>query len=317
MSSNLHYHEHKISSSLKSKRYGHKPAVIWLTGLSGSGKSTIANLLETKLFDLGCKTYILDGDNVRMGLNNDLGFKPHERKENIRRVGEASALFADSGIIVISAFISPYSEDRLQARKACTHDFIEVHVDCDLSSCESRDPKGLYKKARAGLLPDFTGIDSPYEKPVNPEVLVKTNEDNAFECVDQILRCLEKRKIIPSVLGKINTLDKNKTIAIDFDGVVHAYSRGFEGLENVYDDVHPGARSAIASLNKAGYKLIIMSSRPAYVIRSWLKKHALDSYFNDVTNIKRPASFYIDDHAIEFKKGSEDSWTSALDKILK
>jgi len=317
MKNNLYFHEHKISNEMKVKRFGHKPAVIWLTGLSGSGKSTIANLLETKLFDIGCKTYILDGDNVRLGLNKDLGFQPHERKENIRRVGEVSALFADSGTIVISAFISPYSEDRLRARKVCNSSFIEVHVDCDLSSCEERDPKGLYKKARAGLISEFTGIDSPYEKPVDPEVYLKTDKEAVSECVDRIMRFLESKKIIKSSLGTVSTLDKSKTVAIDFDGVIHSYSRGFQGLENAYDGVHPGAREGIAALNKAGYKLVIVSSRPAYVIRDWLKKYALDSYFEDVANIKRPASFYIDDRAIEFKKGRKNSWKLALDKILK
>ncbi len=123
--------------------------------------------------------------------------------------------------------------------------------------------------------------------------------------------------IIKSSLGTVSTLDKSKTVAIDFDGVIHSYSRGFQGLENAYDGVHPGAREGIAALNKAGYKLVIVSSRPAYVIRDWLKKYALDSYFEDVANIKRPASFYIDDRAIEFKKGRKNSWKLALDKILK
>ena len=316
MSTNLHYHEHNISTEQKSKRYGHKPAVVWLTGLSGSGKSTIANLLEVKLFDLGYKTYILDGDNVRLGLNNDLGFSPEERTENIRRIGEVAALFADSGTIVISAFISPYIKDRLRARQACSHDFVEVHVDCDLSSCEDRDPKGLYKKARAGIIKGFTGIDAPYEEPVNPEVLVKTDENSVGECADKIISELCNRGIIADSLGKISTLDKSKTIAIDFDGVVHAYSRGFDGLENAYDEPHFGAERSIKKLKEAGYKLVIMSSRPAFVIRKWLENYGLDSYFDDVTNVKRPASYYIDDHAVEFKKGDKNSWLRALNKIL-
>jgi len=316
MTTNLHFHEHKIPTELKSKRYGHKPAVVWLTGLSGSGKSTIANLLEAKLFDLGYKTYILDGDNVRLGLNNDLGFSPEDRTENIRRIGEVAALFADSGTIVISAFISPYQEDRLRARNACSHDFIEVHVDCDLSSCETRDPKGLYKKARAGIIKGFTGIDAPYEKPSNPEVLVKTDESSVSDCTDKIISYMVESGIINSSLGKISTLDKSKTIAIDFDGVIHAYSKGFDGLENAYDDPHPGAVEALDRLKSAGFKLVIMSSRPAYVIRDWLCNYGLETYFDDVTNVKRPASFYIDDHAIEFKKGDKNSWIRALNKIL-
>ena len=175
MTTNLHYHEHKITNIMRSNKYGHKPAVIWLTGLSGSGKSTVASLVESKLFDLGCKTYILDGDNVRLGLNNDLGFSPEDRKENIRRIGEVAGLFADSGSIVLAAFISPYKDDRNQAKKSCNYDFIEVYVNCDIEECERRDPKGLYKKARSGEIKGFTGVDAPYEEPEGPDVIINTN----------------------------------------------------------------------------------------------------------------------------------------------
>lgn len=314
--SNLYHHKHRVSTSLKTKRYGHKPAVIWLTGLSGSGKSTIANLLETKLFDLGCKTYILDGDNVRLGLNKDLGFSPNDRKENIRRIGEVANLFADSGMIALAAFISPYRADRQAARDSCSHQFIEVYVDCDIDECERRDPKGLYKRARAGEIRGFTGIDAPYEKPMSPDITISTNKFSEEDCANKIIAELVKKSIIRPGLGEVSTLDKSKTIAVDFDGVIHAYSKGFSGLEDAYDPPHCGAEAALIKLKDAGFKLIVISSRPAYVIRAWLDKNGFSAYFDDVTNVKRPASFYIDDHAIEFEKGNQHSWSNVLDKIL-
>lgn len=315
MSTNLHKQDYKINLEAREKIQGHQPSVVWLTGLSGSGKSTIANLLETRLFDMGYKTYVLDGDNVRMGLNKDLGFQPEDRKENIRRIGEVAALFADAGTIVISAFISPYMEDRSQVRKTCTRNFLEVHVDCSLSSCEARDPKGLYKKARAGQIKNFTGIDAPYERPSLPEILVNTEKYTVSECVDIILSSMEKRGIIPASLSEIKEKEKKKTICVDFDGVIHAYSDGFCGLENIYDGIHQGARKGLSELHSMGFKLIVMSSRPAYLIRSWLKNQALDVYISDVTNVKCPASFYIDDHALEFEKGNSNSWNNILEKI--
>tara|TARA_B100001094_G_scaffold316904_1_gene358680 strand:+ start:1095 stop:1694 length:600 start_codon:yes stop_codon:yes gene_type:complete len=184
---NLHYHETQVTTKDKSKKNLHKPCVVWLTGLSGSGKSTIANKLERKLFELGCQTHILDGDNVRMGLNRDLGFLPHERKENIRRIGEVANLFAESGTIVITAFISPYAADRGAAREACKHEFIEVFVDAPLQTCEDRDPKGLYKKARAGLINEFTGISAPYEVPGDDALTVDSSVMTADECAEVIL----------------------------------------------------------------------------------------------------------------------------------
>ena len=194
MSTNLHHHEHKVSTELKSKRYGHKPAVVWLTGLSGSGKSTIANLLEVKLFDLGYKTYILDGDNVRLGLNNDLGFSPEDRKENIRRIAEVSRLMIDAGLIVITAFISPFDEERKLAKSlVLENNYFLVHVNCSVAKCEERDVKGLYKKARNGEIKNFTGIDSPYEIPKNPNLIVDTEKENINESVDKIFIAIKNK----------------------------------------------------------------------------------------------------------------------------
>jgi adenylylsulfate kinase len=192
-------HEHTRSVHLKSRiaKNGHLPCVVWLTGLSGSGKSTIANVLETKLFDMNVQTCLLDGDSVRMGLNRDLGFLPHERKENIRRVGEVANLFAESGTITITAFISPYAEDRLAAREASSQQFLEVFVDTPLNVCEDRDPKGLYKKARTGLIPEFTGVSSPYEPP-KPEdsLVINTTVLTASECADVIITTLISMSVL-------------------------------------------------------------------------------------------------------------------------
>lgn len=197
LNNNLYHHKTMVSTADKSIKNGHQGCVIWLTGLSGSGKSTIANLLEKKLFELGTQSHILDGDNVRMGLNRDLGFLPHERKENIRRVGEVANLFAESGTITIAAFISPYAEDRLAAREACSQQFLEVFVDTPLHVCEDRDPKGLYGKARAGLILEFTGISSPYEPPRSSECLVLDSSIiTADECAEIILENLIMMKVI-------------------------------------------------------------------------------------------------------------------------
>tara|TARA_Y100001954_G_scaffold227566_1_gene270803 strand:+ start:243 stop:845 length:603 start_codon:yes stop_codon:yes gene_type:complete len=194
---NLHFHKHRVSRELKEIRNNHKSRVIWFTGLSGSGKSTVANATEKLLHDMGLQTYILDGDNVRMGLNKDLGFSPQDRTENIRRITEVAKLFADSGSIVLTAFISPYREDRNSARQIISDDdFIEVFVSADISVCESRDPKGLYKKARAGEIKGFTGIDAPYEEPVNPELIVETDKYDILECANQVIDYLFKKNII-------------------------------------------------------------------------------------------------------------------------
>ena len=195
--SNLHFHKHRIPRQLKEDRNQQKSRVIWFTGLSGSGKSTVANATEKLLHDLDIHTYILDGDNVRMGLNKDLGFAPEDRTENIRRITEVSKLFADAGIIVLTAFISPYLDDRKSARKIIGDvDFIEIYVKADLSVCESRDPKGLYKKARAGEIKGFTGIDAPYEPPVNPEIVLETDRYNIIECAQFVVDYLIQNKII-------------------------------------------------------------------------------------------------------------------------
>ena len=173
MSKNITKHDFIVSRRRREKVNGHKGMVLWFTGLSGSGKSTIANNLDDKLNALGKRTYILDGDNIRLGLNNDLGFSIEDRKENIRRISEVAKLFADSGAIVMTAFISPYKKDRDAARKLIGNDFNEIFVDTKLEECIKRDPKGLYKKALSGEINNFTGVDAPYEKPSDPEVIIK------------------------------------------------------------------------------------------------------------------------------------------------
>ena len=173
-SMNLTPVEHDVSIDEREKRSEHKGAVIWLTGLSGSGKTTLARRLERKLFDNGCNVFMLDGDNVRDGLNSNLGFSDIDREENIRRIGEVASLFAQAGFIVITAFISPFEKDRIKALAAYNENSYEVYLSCNLKTCEERDPKGLYKKARKGEINDFTGIDSPYEIPNNPSLSVDT-----------------------------------------------------------------------------------------------------------------------------------------------
>lgn len=194
---NIHYHKHRVPRELKEKRNKHKSRVLWFTGLSGSGKSTVANATEKILHEMGLQTYILDGDNVRMGLNKDLGFSAKDRTENIRRITEVAKLFADSGAIVLTAFISPYRADRENARKIISNnDFIEVFINADLSVCENRDPKGLYKKARAGEIKGFTGIDAPYEAPINPELVIDTNKYNIEASAQIVVDYLIKKQII-------------------------------------------------------------------------------------------------------------------------
>ena len=198
---NLYFHEHRVPRELKEERNNHKSRVLWFTGLSGSGKSTVANATEKLLHDMGLHTYILDGDNVRMGLNKDLGFSPEDRTENIRRITEVSKLFADSGSIVLTAFISPYIEDRDNARKIIgNEDFIEIYISADLSVCEERDPKGLYKKARSGEIKGFTGIDAPYEAPINPELIVETDKYNIDECAKIVVNYLVNNGIVDKIL---------------------------------------------------------------------------------------------------------------------
>lgn len=177
---------------------GHKGFTLWFTGLSASGKSTLANLCEQEMYNRGYHTYVLDGDLIRTGLNKDLGFSHADRTENIRRIGELATILRDCGIINIVAFISPYLADRQIARDLASNDgsFIEVFVDCPLSVCEERDPKGLYKKARDGLIKEFTGISDPYEPPINPEIHLHTDRMPASQCVSEILQYLRVSKLI-------------------------------------------------------------------------------------------------------------------------
>ncbi|MEP6943823.1 MAG: adenylyl-sulfate kinase [Betaproteobacteria bacterium] len=185
---------HQVREAERAQRFGHAGAVVWLTGLSASGKSTLAMTLERRLFDSGHAVFVLDGDNIRRGLNANLGFSPEDRGENIRRVGEAAALFAEAGMICITAFISPYRDDRRRARAALPGGrFFEVYVKADLRACESRDPKGLYRRARRGELKDFTGIDSPYEEPVNPDLVIDTTRDDVAGCVAKLLAFVTTR----------------------------------------------------------------------------------------------------------------------------
>ena len=195
----LKWHKSGISGSDCRRSEQHKSALIWITGLSASGKSTIATELKHRLFQKKVKTFVLDGDNVRHGLNKDLGFSPGDRKENLRRVGEVAKLLVDAGILTIAAFISPYASDREAIRELFSRDneeFIEVYLKCPLTVCEARDPKGLYKKARKGEIPDFTGISQPYETPINPQVLIETDRLGIEESVDTIIRYLTEKKII-------------------------------------------------------------------------------------------------------------------------
>jgi len=187
---NIVWHDAAVSPQERQEKLGNKPCILWYTGLSGSGKSTIANAVDRMLHDKGYATYLLDGDNVRHGLNKDLGFSDADRVENIRRITEVSRLFNDAGLIVSTAFISPFISDREAARELVGQDFIEIFVDTPLSECEKRDPKGLYKKARAGEIPNFTGIDSPYEAPNTPELHLETEGKAIEEVAAQVVEYL-------------------------------------------------------------------------------------------------------------------------------
>jgi adenylylsulfate kinase len=196
---NVHWHEGDITREHRAKLVGHKGATLWFTGLSGSGKSTVAVELEGTLHEMGVLSYRLDGDNVRMGINKNLGFSAEDRTENIRRIGEVAKLFVDAGQIALSSFISPYRADRDQVRalhEEAGMDFIEIFVDCSLEEAESRDPKGLYKKARAGEIKNFTGIDDPYEAPNKPEIHLHSDQQSLEEEVNAILAVLKERGII-------------------------------------------------------------------------------------------------------------------------
>ncbi|MRH43842.1 adenylyl-sulfate kinase [Aquibacillus halophilus] len=194
---NIVWHTTEITKADRQKLNKHKSCALWFTGYSGSGKSTLANELDFQLYSLGKKSYVLDGDNVRHGLNKELGFSQKDRVENIRRVGEVAKLFVDSGQIVMTAFISPYRKDREQIRQIFGQDeFIEVFIDCPFEICEMRDPKGLYQKARKGEIKDFTGIDSPYEPPINPELTINTEQHSARDAARYIIKYLKDKGIL-------------------------------------------------------------------------------------------------------------------------
>lgn len=194
---NLTWHVGEVDKDARAAAHGHRGAVLWFTGLSGSGKSTIGHRVERMLIDRGAFAYVLDGDNVRHGLNSDLGFSPEDRVENIRRIGEVARLFADAGALVVSAFISPYRADRDRIRALMGEgEFVEVFVDTPLEICEARDPKGLYKKARAGEISNFTGLDAPYEAPASPEVHLRTATLTVDEAAAQVIRYLEESNVL-------------------------------------------------------------------------------------------------------------------------
>lgn len=198
---NVHWHHGEINRPQREKLLGQKGATLWFTGLSGSGKSTVAVALEAALYDMGKLCYRLDGDNIRLGINKNLGFSAEDRAENIRRIGEIAKLFVDSGVIALSSFVSPYLADRDSVRalhNASDMPFIEIYVECPLEVAEERDPKGLYKKARAGEIKNFTGIDDPYEAPVNPELVLNTAELTLEQEVQAILDYLRERGILPA-----------------------------------------------------------------------------------------------------------------------
>ena len=195
--SNIHPQEYRLTRADRQRMNRHASCIVWFTGFSGSGKSTIANAVEQRLFEKNIHTYVLDGDNVRLGLNNNIDFSPEGRTENIRRIGEVSKLFVDAGIVILTAFISPYRDDRDKVRALVQQgEFLEIFIDCPLEICEQRDVKGLYKKARAGAIPEFTGISAPFEPPLHPELIIHTEkcsiEEAAVKVTDLILQTICK-----------------------------------------------------------------------------------------------------------------------------
>jgi adenylylsulfate kinase len=198
-SDNTVWHHATVTRARREAVSGHRSAVVWLTGLSASGKSTLAHYVEEELHRRGHLTFVFDGDNVRHGLCGDLGFSAKDRAENLRRVGEMAKLFLDAGVISLAAFISPFRADRAHVRQIVgADDFVEVYCRCSVDVCESRDRKGLYKKARAGDIPEFTGISSPYEEPLNPDLVVDTGYDALEDCADRVMALLTQRKILRS-----------------------------------------------------------------------------------------------------------------------
>lgn len=201
-SSNTVWHHATVTRQRRAELNNHHSVVLWFTGLSGAGKSTLAHALEERLYQMKYHTFVLDGDNVRHGLNGDLGFSDKDRVENIRRISEVAKLFLEAGVIVLTAFISPFRTDRNKARSLVGKDFVEIYCECPLDVCEQRDVKGLYRRARAGEIKEFTGISSPYEPPENPELSISTSDKNVDECVDQILRYLVQRGVYKPTAGE-------------------------------------------------------------------------------------------------------------------
>jgi len=196
-STNIVWEQSLITRQDREKLNGHQSFVLWFTGLSGSGKSTLAHAVEKKLYESGCHTFVLDGDNVRHGLSSNLSFSEDDRKENIRRIGEAAKLMTEAGIIALTAFISPFRVDREMVRNLFPHgEFVEIYCNAALEVCENRDVKGLYKKARAGEIKNYTGIDSPYEAPINPEISVATGSDELELCAEQVMETLKSKGLI-------------------------------------------------------------------------------------------------------------------------
>jgi adenylylsulfate kinase len=196
---NIVWHEASVDRAARADKRGHRSAILWFTGLSGSGKSTLANAVNAALFERGLATYVLDGDNVRHGLCKDLGFSDADREENIRRIGEVAKLFLDAGVIVLTAFVSPFRADRDKARDLVEEgDFFEIFCAADLDVCESRDPKGLYAKARSGAIKEFTGISSPYEAPDTPELKIDTGAQELAESVEVVIKALQDKGVIPA-----------------------------------------------------------------------------------------------------------------------
>jgi adenylylsulfate kinase len=196
---NIKWHPSLVSRSDRAKQNGHRSVIVWFTGLSGAGKSTLAHAVEGRLHELGCRTFVFDGDNVRHGMCSDLGFTEADRSENIRRIGEMSKLFIEAGTIALTAFISPYQKDRNKVRALVeAGDFLEIYCHCPLEVCEQRDVKGLYAKARSGEIKEFTGVSSPYEPPATPELVLNTSWQSLDECVGKVIALLQQRGIINS-----------------------------------------------------------------------------------------------------------------------
>lgn len=311
MNLDIFKHDSTITNSDREKLLGQNSIVIWLTGLSGSGKSTIANEIAIELHKMGKLTYILDGDNIRLGLNKDLTFSDIDRKENIRRISETAKLMSDAGVIVITAFISPFINERDMAKNIIGEDkFFEIFVNTPIEVCENRDPKGLYNKARKGEIKMFTGIDSPYENPISPYMTLLTENDNPNLLANNVINQLISDGNLISTIKEVDNLDKKKTLAIDFDGVIHRYSKGFKGVDNIYDLPMEGTYEALTELKNRGYILKILSSRPKEFILKWLKENDLDGFITEVSNHKFPASLYIDDRGFNFK-----NWSQCLTNI--